>query len=71
MGAEVNSTEERRRLSERLTQPYELPPDCPYLSEDQLELCKMTFSQRAEWMGEWLWMAQDTVDDDDLEDEWG
>jgi predicted nucleotidyltransferase len=57
-----------RRLNERLSQPYELPADCPYLSEDQLELCRMTFAQRAEWMGEWLFMAQGTADDDD--DEW-
>ena len=57
-----------RRLCERLAQPYELPPGCPYLSDDQRELCRLTFEQRAAWMGEWLRMAQGTRDED--EDEW-
>ncbi len=50
---------EVKRLNARLAEPYTLPSDCPYLSEDQLELCRLTFEQRIEWMGEWLYMAQD------------
>jgi ribosome modulation factor len=44
-------------------EPYTIPDDCPYLSEDQREISKLTFEQRAQWMAEWLALAQDTVDD--------
>jgi ribosome modulation factor len=56
-------SEQARRLTLRLTEPYIIPEDCPYLSEDQRELSKLTFEQRAQWMAEWLALAQDTVDD--------
>jgi len=58
-----------RRASEKLLKPYELPDDCPYLSEDQRELCKLTFEQRIEWMAEWLALAATIPGDepDDLE----
>jgi hypothetical protein len=58
---------EVRRLSFRLTQPYTIPENCPYLSEDQRELSELSLEGRAEWMAEWLRMAQDTRDE---EDEW-
>lgn len=45
------------RLTRRLLEPYELPEDCPYLSEDQRELCKLTLEERIEWWGEWLMMG--------------
>ena len=47
-------------LSMQLLEPYILPPDSPYLSEDQLELCALPFQKRIEWMGEWLVMASGT-----------
>lgn len=52
------SDEEVRRLNQRLSEPYEIPEHCPYLSEEQRELSRLPFEQRAEWMGEWLSMAQ-------------
>jgi hypothetical protein len=55
--------EQARLLTLRLTEPYVIPEDCPYLSEDQRELSKLTFEERAVWMAEWLSMAQGTVDD--------
>ena len=44
-------------LSQRLLQPYEIRPDCPYLSEDQRELSKLDLAGRAAWMAEWLELA--------------
>ena len=43
-----------RKASLRLLEPYTIPPDCPYLSEDQMELSKLDLEQRAEWMAGWL-----------------
>ena len=53
-----------RRLCARLAQPYEIPADCPYLSDEQRELSRLPWEKRAEWMAEWLRMAQGTADDD-------
>jgi hypothetical protein len=33
---------EVRRLNERLSEPYEIPEHCPYLSEEQRELRPVT-----------------------------
>lgn len=57
-------------INQLLSEPYELSPNSPYLSEGQLELCRLTFAERAEWMGQWLKMAQDTGERDESEDEW-
>jgi hypothetical protein len=59
----VLDPEQARQLTLRLTEPYTIPEDCPYLSEEQRELSTLSFEKRAEWMGEWLAMAQGTVDD--------
>ncbi len=40
-----------------LLEPYSIPADCPYLSEDQQELSKLNLEKRAEWMAEWLQLA--------------
>jgi hypothetical protein len=58
-----------RSASQRLLEPYTIPEDTPYLSDDQRELSELTFEKRAEWMAEWLLLAQDTVDDES-EYEW-
>jgi hypothetical protein len=45
------------KLSRRLLQPYQIPDDCPYLSEDQKELSLLTLQERIEWMAEWLFLS--------------
>ena len=45
------------KLSRRLLSPYQIPEDCPYLSEDQKELSLLTLQERIEWMAEWLFLA--------------
>jgi hypothetical protein len=45
------------RISKRLLQPYRIPAECPYLSEDQRELSALDFKGRSAWMGEWLLLA--------------
>jgi hypothetical protein len=52
-----------RAASARLLEPYTIPEDTPYLSDDQRELSELPLEKRAEWMAEWLYMAQGTVDD--------
>jgi hypothetical protein len=42
----------------RLLHPYHIPPDCPYLSEDQRELSTLDPKGRSEWMAEWLLLAE-------------
>jgi hypothetical protein len=42
----------------RLLRPYDIPPDCPYLSEDQRELSTLDSKGRSEWMAEWLLLAE-------------
>ena len=37
-------------ISRRLLQPYAIPADCPYLSEDQRELSKLDIEGRSAWM---------------------
>ena len=41
----------------RLLRPYSIPPECPYLSEDQRELSTLDLRGRSEWMAEWLGLA--------------
>ena len=41
----------------RLLRPYRIPPECPYLSEDQRELSALDLKGRSEWMAEWLALA--------------
>jgi len=45
-------------VSRRLLEPYEIPADCPYLSEDQRELSRLDLAGRSAWMAEWLLLAQ-------------
>ena len=48
---------EIREIGKRLLRPYEIPAECPYLSEDQRELSTLDFKGRSAWMGEWLMLA--------------
>ena len=50
-----------KAISLALLEPYVLPADCPYLSEEQRELSTLPALERIEWMGEWLhlvWEAE-------------
>jgi hypothetical protein len=47
-----------REVSRRLLEPYTIPADSPYLSEDQQRLCRLTLRERSAWMAEWLHWAQ-------------
>jgi len=51
-----------RKASLHLLEPYTIPSECPYLSEDQRELSKLDLEKRAEWMAEWLLLASQTDD---------
>ncbi len=44
-------------VSRRLLRPYRIPPECPYLSEDQRELSTLDLKGRSAWMAEWLALA--------------
>jgi len=44
-------------IGRRLLQPYIIPEECPYLSEDQRELSKLDLKGRSAWMAEWLLLA--------------
>jgi len=58
------SGERSKELTLKLLEPYKIPDDCPYLSEDQRELSKLTWDKRLEWMAEWLYMANEIEDED-------
>jgi hypothetical protein len=49
-----------RNASLHMLEPYTIPADCPYLSEDQQELSRLDLEKRAEWMAEWLVLASRT-----------
>ena len=49
-----------RAASLRLLEPYTIPADTVYLSDDQRELSELPFEKRAEWMAEWLLLAART-----------
>ena len=51
-----------RNASLHMLEPYTIPADCPYLSEDQQELSRLDLEKRAEWMAEWLVLASRTDD---------
>jgi hypothetical protein len=51
-----------RAASIRLLEPYTIPVDTLYLSEDQRELSELSFEKRGEWMAEWLLLASQTED---------
>jgi hypothetical protein len=59
----MNPDPEIKELTLRLLEPYIIPEDCPYLSEDQRVLSTLTVEKRLEWMAEWLYMARDSVDE--------
>jgi hypothetical protein len=44
-------------IGRRLLRPYAIPPECPYLSEDQRELSTLNLKGRSAWMAEWLLLA--------------
>lgn len=44
-------------IGRRLLRPYTIPPECPYLSEDQRELSTLDLKGRSAWMAEWLSLA--------------
>jgi hypothetical protein len=54
-----------RAASFRLLEPYTIPVDTLYLSDDQRELSELSFEKRAEWMAEWLLLASQTNDEDE------
>jgi hypothetical protein len=54
-----------RELTLWLTEPYTIPEDCPYLSEEQRELSTLPFEKRAEWHAEWLMLAQGVEEEED------
>jgi hypothetical protein len=49
--------EEIIALSRRMLRPYVIPPECPYLSEDQRELSTLPVRERIRWQGTWLALA--------------
>jgi hypothetical protein len=60
--------EKVKEISLRLLEPYDLGENSPYLSEDQLELTRLSFSERSAWMAEWLMLAsqcEDPEEDDE------
>jgi hypothetical protein len=58
-----------RAASVRLLEPYAIPADTVYLSDDQRELSELPFEKRAEWMAEWLLLASCTDDSEGDEDD--
>jgi len=54
-----------KKASLHLLEPYTMPAECPYLSEDQRELCKLDLEKRGEWMAEWLLLASQTDEETD------
>lgn len=56
-------SERIRAASFRFLEPYTIPDDTLYLSEDQRELSELSFEKRADWMAEWLLHASQTDDD--------
>jgi len=48
---------EVKTIGRRLLHPYDIPPDCPYLSENQRELSRLDLNGRSAWMAEWLRLA--------------
>ncbi len=59
----MNIDPEIKELTLKLLEPYKIPEDCPYLSEDQRELSTLPVEKRLEWMAEWLYMAN-SIDED-------
>ena len=59
----MNPDLEIKELTLKLLEPYIIPADCPYLSEDQRELSTLPAEKRLEWMAEWLYMANECVDE--------
>ena len=53
-------SERIRAASFRLLEPYTVPADTLYLSDDQRELSELSFDKRAQWMAEWLLLASRT-----------
>lgn len=48
-----------KELTMKFLEPYTIPDECPYLSEDQRELSTLSITQRLEWMAEWLYMVNE------------
>lgn len=51
------SSDRIRAVSLKMLKPYSISTDSPYLSEDQCKLSTLTITQRAAWMAEWLYLA--------------
>ena len=49
--------EDAIRMSRELLEPYRIPEDCPYLSEDQKELSLLSLEKRGQWFAEWLLLS--------------
>jgi hypothetical protein len=64
LGKKMKGKNKIKEINLRLLKPYTIPEECPYLSEEQRELSKLTLEKRAEWMAEWLYMANG-IDEDD------
>jgi len=53
-----------KEITANMLEPYTIPEDSPYLSEEQRELSKLSYQKRMEWMAEWLMLASHTDDED-------
>ncbi len=56
-----------KEVTLKLLEPYNIPEDSPYLSEEQRELSKLPYQKRMEWMAEWLMLAAQTDEEEDKE----
>jgi hypothetical protein len=54
-----------KEITLKMLEPYTIPEECPYLSEEQKELSKLPYQKRMEWMAEWLMLAAQTDDEDE------
>jgi len=54
-----------KEASVYLLEPYSIPADCPYISEDQRELGMLAMEDRAAGMEEWLLLVSPTDEEID------
>ncbi len=46
-----------KEITLKMLEPYTIPEECPYLSEEQKELSKLPYHKRMEWIAEWHLLA--------------
>ena len=54
-----------KEVTLKILEPYTIPEECPYLSEEQRELSKLPYQKRMEWMAEWLMLAAQTDEEEE------